>query len=90
MEIARTAGEQWQASLQAFEQRRNGNNPHARRGKLDGQRQAIDAPADFGHYRRVGFGERKLRIDQAGALGKELIGFARPELFERISRPGEG
>ena len=50
-----------------------GQQRHARRGQLDGQRDAVEPPADPDH-RRARAGQRERGIGATGALGEQLDG----------------
>ena len=58
--------------------------PHPCRGKLDGQREAIEADTDGGHNRSVGLRQVEVRLDglgpcheQANGLGSQQVGDGR-------------
>jgi len=47
---------------------RHAEQRHARRGQIDGQRQAVERAAQRDHLRRVVVAQHELRIDQSAAL----------------------
>ena len=61
-QIARAAGEEGQATVQARQERRQGEELGARRGELDRQRQAVEAAADGGEGRHVGICRGEARV----------------------------
>ena len=47
---------------------------HPRRGQLDGQRNSVNPPADFGHEGRIAVGKRKAAVNRASTIDEELDG----------------
>ncbi len=65
--IAWTAGEHIEATLKPRTQRRGWQHPHTGRGQLNGERQAVEPPADRHNIRRVRVVQRKLASDRLGS-----------------------
>ena len=69
--VPASAGEQTEALVELIAQLPWRENPHPRRGELDCERDAVEAPADFGNKGRVFVGEREVASDGDGALDEE-------------------
>jgi hypothetical protein len=48
--------------------------PNTRRGKLNGQRHAVEALADFGHQRAIVPAHNEIGTHVPGAVGEQLDG----------------
>ncbi|CAA9568219.1 MAG: hypothetical protein AVDCRST_MAG19-2496 [uncultured Thermomicrobiales bacterium] len=72
--VARPAGQQGQAALQAGQQRCRRQVGHAGRRQLDRQRQPFEPPANLGDGWGVGRRQRKVRLGRLGARDEEEHG----------------
>src|SRR4051812_11117340 len=73
-QVARAAGQQSQMVIKACVDCGNRQGARARRGELDGQRQAVQAPADVDEQGCVVITQRKSRLNSPCAVDKELDG----------------
>ena len=81
------AGQQPEPVAQALEDLADGQDRHARRGQLDGQRDAVETLADLGHDRRIGGRQLEPGATAIGALGEESH---RVRGGQGLERPGCG
>ena len=72
--VASATGEQRQPLRQAGQQCRRRQDPNARGGELEGQRQPIESVADGGHVLDVGVAQGEVGLDGLGALDEEADG----------------
>ena len=80
--IARATGQQRQPPLQAGEDGLRWEESDARRGQLDGERQAVQSTADLGHRRGILVVEGEFGLDGVGALDEEAHGGILGELLD--------
>jgi hypothetical protein len=69
--VARAVGQEQQAVGEAGPQCRGGQDARSGGGQLDGEREAVQAPADVGDVRRILLGHGEAGIDRGRALHKE-------------------
>ena len=82
-QVARPAAQQPQPVVQPVPQDLRGEESQVRSGELDGQRQAVEPPADLDHGRGVVVGEREVGAHHARAIDEQLD---RLELTDGVGR----
>ena len=91
-QVSPTAGQQGQPLLEPGQERGRWQDFDPRRGQLDGQGQAIEAPADGGHRGGILRGQREVRPTRRGEIDEERHGRHLGQFLEwgRRSAAGNG
>ena len=82
-QVHRTRSQRVERPRQPAQQRVGLEQPGAGGGQLDGQRQALQAPADLRHRRRVVLGEGEVVAHRAGPVDEQRHRRRRRQLLER-------
>ena len=83
-QVAGAAAEQVEALVEQREHRIRRQELRARGGELDGERQAVEAPADLLDRGRVLVRQREARIGSPGALDEQRDRVLEVERVERV------